>query len=65
MTAPLGVSAVVVATRHPNDKDLRLTAYLGTHTLAVESVAADATVGEALAALQRLEQIANGEALTA
>ena len=65
MTGPLACDAVVIATRHPNDKDLRLTAHRGTQVLAVESVSPDATVGEALAALRRLECVALGDALTA
>lgn len=58
MTGPLSTDAAVTASRHPNGKDLRLTATRGSQVLGVESLAPDATVGEALAALQRLEHMA-------
>lgn len=58
MTGPLSSDAAVTASRHPNGKDLRLTAHCGPQVVGVVSLAPDATVGEALAALQRLEQLA-------
>lgn len=58
MSVPLRADATISASRHPNGKDLRLTAHRGAQVLGVASVSPTATVGEAIAAMQELEQLA-------